>query len=143
MLQCATWTYVVLEIYWVENKSGFISEIGFEIYHKILDEALQELKGKWIFWIVSGGSKTENLFSDCQIDTDLEILLPSDFVNSVAERLVLYKDLDSLQSEEQLTEYESKLRQIWTIACLQKVVEYNQTQMVGWKTGFWKNPAEE
>ena len=44
------------------------------------------------------------------IDTDLEILLPSDFVNNVTERLVLYKDLDSLQNEEQLVEYESKLR---------------------------------
>ena len=41
------------------EQSGFISEIGFEMYHKILDEALQELQGKWIFWIVSGGSKSK------------------------------------------------------------------------------------
>ncbi|HNP47601.1 MAG TPA: transcription-repair coupling factor [Bacteroidia bacterium] len=92
------------------EQSGFISEIGFEMYHKILDEALQELKENEFSELYQEEVKARKFVTDCQIDTDLEILLPSDFVNSVAERLVLYKDLDSLQSEEQLTEYESKLR---------------------------------
>jgi len=48
--------------------------------------------------------------SDCQIDTDMEILLPTDYVNSVTERLILYKELDSLQDEQSLLEFETKLR---------------------------------
>jgi transcription-repair coupling factor (superfamily II helicase) len=92
------------------EQSGFISEIGFEMYHKILDEAIQELKETEFSTLYQEEVRERKFVSDCQIDTDLEILLPSDFVNNVTERLVLYKDLDSLQNEEQLVEYESKLR---------------------------------
>ena len=48
--------------------------------------------------------------SDCQIDTDLEILLPSDYVNSVSERLLLYKELDSISTEEKLDDFETELK---------------------------------
>lgn len=92
------------------EQSGFISEIGFEMYHKILDEALQELKDNEFAGVYAEEVKEKKFVSDCQIDTDLEILLPSDYVNSVTERLVLYKELDSIQEEERLLDFESRLR---------------------------------
>lgn len=93
------------------EQSGFISEIGFEMYHKILDEALQELKETEFAGVFEEEEKHDRKFvTDCQIDTDLEILFPANFVNSVTERLILYKELDGLTSEEQLVAFESRLR---------------------------------
>ena len=93
------------------EQSGFISEIGYEMYHKILDEAIQELKETEFSELFSEEIKEKRKFvQDCQIDTDLEIRLPSDYVNSVTERLQLYKEIDSLVGEEQLVAYEAQLR---------------------------------
>jgi transcription-repair coupling factor (superfamily II helicase) len=93
------------------EQSGFISEIGYEMYHKILDEAIQELKETEFSDLFSEEIKEKRKFvQDCQIDTDLEIRLPSDYVNSVTERLQLYKEIDSLVGEEQLVAYEAQLR---------------------------------
>ncbi len=93
------------------EQSGFITEIGYEMYQKILDEALQELK-EHEFADLYKEELAENrkFVSDCQIDTDLEILLPSDYVNSVTERLILYRDLDSIQDEDKLLAFEAQLR---------------------------------
>ncbi|HNS11802.1 MAG TPA: transcription-repair coupling factor [Bacteroidia bacterium] len=92
------------------EQSGFISEIGFEMYHKILDEAVQELKDNEFAGVFEELPIQERKFvSECQIDTDLEILLPANYVNSVSERLLLYKELDSLNSEEQIVNFEQKL----------------------------------
>ena len=92
------------------EQSGFISEIGFEMYHKILDEAIQELKETEFADLFIHEREEKKFVSDCQIDTDLEILLPSDYVNSVSERLLLYKELDNTGSEENLVEFENQLR---------------------------------
>jgi transcription-repair coupling factor (superfamily II helicase) len=92
------------------EQSGFISEIGFEMYHKILDEAILELKETEFADLFVQEREERKFVSDCQIDTDMEILMPSDYVNSVSERLLLYKELDSLQTEEKLVEFENKLR---------------------------------
>ncbi len=92
------------------EQSGFISEIGFEMYHKILDEAVQELKETEFKDLFEESRHEQRFVSDCQIDTDLEILLPSTYVNSVTERLNLYKELDGLGSEEELKSFEEKLR---------------------------------
>ena len=92
------------------EQSGFISEIGFEMYHKILDEAIQELKETEFADLFIHEREEKKFVSDCQIDTDLEILLPSDYVNSVSERLLLYKELDNISSEEKLIEFENQLR---------------------------------
>jgi len=92
------------------EQSGFISEIGFEMYHKILDEAINELKETEFADVFVAEREQRKFVTDCQIDTDLEILLPTDFVNSVSERLLLYKELDSIEDEEKLLEFESKLR---------------------------------
>ena len=92
------------------EQSGFISEIGFEMYHKILDEAIHELKENEFADLFAEEIKDRKFVSDCQIDTDMEILLPADYVNSVTERLILYKELDSLSNEDQLQNFTEKLR---------------------------------
>jgi transcription-repair coupling factor (superfamily II helicase) len=81
------------------EQSGFMAEIGFEMYQKILAEAVRELKRsdfKELF--VEEISKQDDFVQDCTIDTDLEIMLPDDYVESIGERLSLYTRLD--QSED-------------------------------------------
>lgn len=97
------------------EQSGFIAEIGFEMYHKILDEAIQELKEsdfKELF-VEEKSDKEKTLFiNDCQIDTDLEILIPDYYVNNITERLNLYKELDniSINDETKLNAFENALK---------------------------------
>jgi len=91
------------------EQSGFIAEIGFEMYNKILDEAIQELKD----------AEFKDLFKDepqqpfvhfTQIDTDLELHIPDDYVTSITERYNLYTELSKLENEQQLLEFEQQLR---------------------------------
>jgi len=93
------------------EQSGFISEIGFEMYNKILDEAIQELKEsdfKQLFH-EELEEKRKVWVSDCQIDTDLEILIPDAYVTNITERLLLYKDLDNMETEVELQQFEKQL----------------------------------
>lgn len=100
------------------EQSGFISEIGFEMYQKILDEAIAELRqeriaqGESTLDSIAENQTGENLFqsTDCQIDTDLEILIPDVYVSNISERLYLYKELDSLQTDEELKKFSDSLR---------------------------------
>ena len=88
------------------EQSGFIAEIGFETYQKILDEAIRELKRtdfKDLF--KEEISKKDDFVQDCTIDTDLEILIPDSYVESVTERLSLYTRLDNCDSEPELQEF--------------------------------------
>jgi len=81
------------------------------MYHKILDEAVQELKDTDFAGVFETDTTVERKFvSDCQIDTDMEILLPANYVNSVSERLILYKELDNISTEEKLDEFAFKLK---------------------------------
>jgi transcription-repair coupling factor (superfamily II helicase) len=86
------------------EQSGFITEIGFEMYHKILDEALQELR-ETEFRELYKMEKAEEFIRECQLETDLELLIPDDYVSSISERLILYKELDSVDNEEWLMKY--------------------------------------
>ena len=90
------------------EQSGFISEIGFEMYQKILDEALLELKEQ-DFRDVFKDDLPKEFVRDCQIETDLEILFPDHYITNITERLSLYKELDSLETEEDLVSYRNKL----------------------------------
>jgi len=92
------------------EQSGFISEIGFEMYQKILDEALFELKQKDFKELYQDdqGLKHEYV-KDCQIETDLEVLIPDTYVSSISERLALYKELDSVGDEENLLLFQNRL----------------------------------
>jgi len=92
------------------EQSGFISDIGFDTYHKILDETIQELKETDFKDLYQTEEKTEVLASkDCVIETDLELLLPDTYVNNVAERLSLYKQLSILDSDEDITKFRDQL----------------------------------
>lgn len=95
------------------EQSGFISEIGFETFHKILDEAIFELKHGEFKSLFEAENNTETpvvFVRDCQIDTDLEILFPSDYISNITERLNLYKELDDIENETTLCTFEQMLR---------------------------------
>ena len=88
------------------EQSGFISEIGYETFQKILDEAIQELKDTEFKDLFADEQPTNTLFvRDCQIDTDMEILLPDWYVENITERLSLYRDLDEIEEEEKLIQF--------------------------------------
>ena len=90
------------------EQSGFIAEIGFEMYHKILDEAIAELKETEFKEYFKETASVE-FVKDCQIETDLEILIPNDYVNSTKERLSLYKELDNIETDEGLDKFRERL----------------------------------
>ena len=90
------------------EQSGFISEIGFEMYQKILDEALLELKEHDFKELFTEESRRE-FVHDCVIETDLEILIPDSYISSMTERLNLYKELDSIDNETDLGKFRIRL----------------------------------
>ncbi|MBE0663065.1 MAG: transcription-repair coupling factor [Bacteroidales bacterium] len=90
------------------EQSGFISEIGFEMYQRILDEAITELKESE-FSDVFARPAREKYVKECQIETDLEILIPSEYITNTIERLSLYKELDGIEKEEELLAFREKL----------------------------------
>ncbi|MGO2101817.1 MAG: transcription-repair coupling factor [Psychroflexus halocasei] len=93
------------------EQSGFISDIGFDTYQKILNEAIEELKENEFKDLYEDEIKDENrvFVKDAQIDTDFEILFPDDYINSVKERLSLYTKLNELSSEDDLKSFEDEL----------------------------------
>ncbi len=91
------------------EQSGFISEIGFETYQKILNEAIQELKEQEFADVFEEELKNRSLIEECVFETDFEILIPDNYVNNITERLSLYKQLDELDTEEQLQGYEQNM----------------------------------
>ena len=93
------------------EQSGFISEIGFEMYQKILNEAIEELRENE-FKELFDERTTDSMLQfvkDCNMETDLEVRIPDDYVNNVAERLSLYQEMDNLQDEESLEKFANTL----------------------------------
>jgi transcription-repair coupling factor (superfamily II helicase) len=91
------------------EQSGFIAEIGFEMYHKILDEAIQELKSDE-FKDLFKDDKERPFVTFTQIDTDLELYIPDDYVTNITERYNLYTELSKLDTEVQLIAFESSMK---------------------------------
>ena len=93
------------------EQSGFINEIGFETYQKILNEAIEELKENEFKELYENDDETiEKVYvKDLQIDSDFELLFPDDYINSVTERLALYNALAIIKDENGLLEYEKQL----------------------------------
>ena len=92
------------------EQSGFISEIGYDAYHKILNEAIRELKHteyKTLF--AEQIEEKQEFVSDVQIDTDLEMLIPDEYINNINERLSIYTRLDNVENEEQLVLFKTEL----------------------------------
>lgn len=96
------------------EQSGFINEIGFETYQKILNEAIEELKEdefKELFneSELTATKKNKTFVKDTVIDTDFSLLFPDTYVNNIAERLNLYTELNNTKNESDLATFESKL----------------------------------
>ncbi|HRZ73696.1 MAG TPA: transcription-repair coupling factor, partial [Flavobacterium sp.] len=93
------------------EQSGFINEIGFDTYQKIMNEAIEELKENEFkeLYHEENDMETKEFVKDLQIDTDFELLFPDDYINSVNERLNLYNELGNVKDEEGLLAYEQKL----------------------------------
>ncbi len=93
------------------EQSGFIAEIGFEMYQKILDEAVKELKRNEFRDLFKEEIQQQDDFvKDCSIDTDLEILIPDSYVESITERLSLYSRLDNCDTEEDLVAFHAEMQ---------------------------------
>jgi len=93
------------------EQSGFINEIGFETYQKIMNEAIEELKEnefKDLYEDDNKGTEKEYV-KEIQIDSDFELLFPDEYINNVSERLNLYNELSNVKNEEELLAYERKL----------------------------------
>ncbi len=86
------------------EQSGFINDIGFETYHKILDEAIAELKANE-FQDLFDKEKDLVYVTDCVIETDMEVLLPAEYISSSTERVSLYTELDHIKTEEHLRKF--------------------------------------
>jgi transcription-repair coupling factor (superfamily II helicase) len=120
------------------EQSGFISEIGFETYQRILNEAMLELRDEEFPELFADNTSKQNeedtqeenqsktdvvhqskqilpkqvnsvFVSDCQVDTDLELLFPDDYIRNVSERVKLYRELDNIESEDKLLNFEQQL----------------------------------
>lgn len=101
------------------EQSGFIADIGFETYQRILNEAMSELK-EGDFYDVTEHGKAEDkhekkeasriFVTDFQIDTDLEIMFPDEYISNISERIRLYKELNEISTEDELHQFEKRLK---------------------------------
>lgn len=92
------------------EQSGFISDIGYDTYHKILNEAIEELKETDFRDLFEQEIEQNHTYvKECVIETDLEVLLPDSYVTSVSERLLLYKELNDLTTDDELDAYRLRL----------------------------------
>lgn len=97
------------------EQSGFIADLGFEAYQKILSEAVQELKtDEFADLYAEEVKKTDSLqgelfVDDCTIDSDLPLYLPQDYIPGNSERIICYREIDSLNSDALLEDYYKKL----------------------------------
>ena len=90
------------------EQSGFINEIGFETYQKILAEAIEELKENEFKELYEEAGIREYV-QETQIDTDFELLFPDKYINNISERLRLYKELNEVKDEDGLSEFQARL----------------------------------
>ena len=93
------------------EQSGFINDIGFDTYQKIMNEAIEELKENEFKDLYEEDNNIENkvYVKDIVIESDFEILFPDEYVNNVTERLNLYNDLNLIKTEDKLIEFEKQL----------------------------------
>ncbi len=90
------------------EQSGFISDIGYDTYNKILAEAMEELKETEFSYIYT--EEKNDYVKECVIETDLEVLIPDNYISNIAERFKIYKELDSMTEEEDLERLQKELK---------------------------------
>ena len=91
------------------EQSGFINEIGFDTYQKILNEAIDELKENEFKDLYDENEADKVYVKEVTIDTDFELLFPDSYVNNIAERLNLYTQLNNLKTEAELHTFRAEL----------------------------------
>jgi len=121
------------------EQSGFIAEIGFEMYNKILDEAIQELKDEE-FKELFKDQPERPYVSFTQVDTDIELHIPDQYVTNITERYNLYTNLSKLETEEEITEFKKTIRDRFGPIPTQvlAMLEVVRLQWVARKIGFEK-----
>lgn len=93
------------------EQSGFISEIGYETYQRILNEALLELREEEFPALqVAGTAERKDFVAECVIESDFEVLIPETYVENISERVRLYRELDNISTEEELEKFGRKLQ---------------------------------
>ncbi|HJR99927.1 MAG TPA: transcription-repair coupling factor [Flavobacterium sp.] len=93
------------------EQSGFINEIGFDTYQKIMNEAIEELKENEFkdLYPEENDIETKEYVKDLQIDTDFELLFSDEYINNISERMNLYNELAAIKNEEELVVFQNKL----------------------------------
>jgi len=92
------------------EQSGFISDIGYETYQKILEEAIQELKEQDFKELFKDDlAKEQQFVKEVTIESDVEMHIPDDYVNVIQERLNLYQELDTLENEAELENFRQRM----------------------------------
>ncbi len=92
------------------EQSGFIAEMGFDTYQKILQEAIEELHEENKVQLNDINQNNKNIFkTDCTFESDLQLFIPEYYVENIAERIKLYKELDQLENEEELEAFSNRL----------------------------------
>lgn len=124
------------------EQSGFINDLGFDTYHKILDDAIQELKETEFKDLFADelSEKVKLIVQDCVIETDLEILIPETYVSNTSERLQLYASLDNITDEEALEKFNTSLRDRFgpLPESVSQLVQTVRLRWLGEKLGFEK-----
>jgi transcription-repair coupling factor (superfamily II helicase) len=123
------------------EQSGFINELGFETYQKILDEALQELKQEHFQELYEEEMKKSSTFvKDTVLETDFELLIPDEYVGNISERIALYKALDDMEQEEEIQKFSQDLEDRFG-PIPKPVIQLIDTMRLRWKAreiGFEK-----
>ena len=116
------------------EQSGFINEIGFETYQKILTEAIDELKENEFKSLYETSEDTnKDYIRETTFDTDLELLIPTDYVNNTTERLNLYTRLNELKTEEELQLFASEMEdRFGPLPMKLKICNKHPIEMVGY-----------
>ena len=99
------------------EQSGFIADLGYETYQRILNEAIEELReeeglgeqDQTPFPSGEGRGEAHLWCSDAQVETDIAVCFPTDYIENISERITLYRELDNLRSEDQLLDYRKRL----------------------------------
>ena len=95
------------------EQSGFIADLGYETYQKILNEAVHELKDEEFAELyaeeMAADKGNGNYVTDCQVDTDMELMFSQDYIENTSERVAMYRELDNLENESELTEFIQRL----------------------------------
>jgi len=124
------------------EQTGFITDLGFDTYHKILDDAIQELKEtdfKELF-AEELSVKAKLIVPDCTIETDLEVLIPDTYINNTSERLQLYATLDNIKDEKNLLDFRESLRDRFGSLpdSVEQLINTVRLRWMGEKLGFEK-----